>query len=172
MISENIAKAINQQIKEEEHSSRIYLSMASWCEANGYPGAATFLYAHSDEERIHQLKLVHFLNDRGGHATCMALEEPASEFESLRDVFEQVFKHEQFITQQINNLVGLCMKENDFTTANFLQWYVNEQIEEESLASTILDKFKLTQGEKGGLFHIDKELSSMAAAEASAEETA
>ncbi len=172
MISEKIAKAINKQIKEEEHSSRIYLSMASWCEANGYPGAATFLYAHSDEERMHQLKLLRFLNDRGGHATCLALEEPANKFKSLHDIFEQVYEHEKYISKQINDLVGLCMKENDYTTANFLQWYVTEQIEEESLATEILDKFNLAQGEKGGLFHIDKELASMAAAEAASEDEA
>ncbi len=169
MLSEKIQKAINNQIKDEEHSSRLYLSMASWCEVNGYPGAAAFLYEHSDEERMHQMKLFKFLNDRGGHATTAALDEPVSEFDSLQDVFEKVFEHEKYITGCINDLVGLCMKENDFTTANFLQWYVTEQIEEESLMSTILDKFRLAEGIKGGMFHIDKELEGMASAEASAE---
>ena len=84
-------------------------------------------------------------------------------------VFEEVLKHEIYITGRINDLVKLCMKENDFTTANFLQWYVTEQIEEESLARSILDKFNLAEGAKGGLFHIDKELESMAAAEAAEE---
>ena len=163
MLSEKIQKAINTQIKEEEHSSRLYLSMASWCEVNGYPGAAAFLYEHSDEERMHQMKLFKFLNDRGGHAITSALEEPASEFDSLQDVFEKVFEHEKFITGCINDLVGLSMKENDFTTANFLQWYVTEQIEEESMMSTILDKFRLADGIKGGMFHMDKELEGMAA---------
>lgn len=169
MISEKIQKAINKQIKEEEHSSRLYLSMASWCEVNGYPGAAVFLYEHSDEERMHQLKLFKFLNDRGGHAMTFALDEPASEFDSLQDVFEKVYEHEKYITSCINELVGLAMKENDFTTANFLQWYVTEQIEEESLMTTILDKFRMAEGMKGGLFHIDKELEGMAAAEAGGE---
>jgi len=168
MLSEKIQKAINTQIKEEEHSSRLYLSMASWCEVNGYPGAAVFLYQHSDEERMHQMKLFKFLNDRGGHAIAAALEEPASEFDSLQDVFEKVFEHEKFITGCINDLVGLSMKENDFTTANFLQWYVTEQIEEESMMSTILDKFRLAEGIKGGMFHMDKELEGMATAEAGA----
>jgi ferritin len=170
MISKTIEKAINEQIKAEEHSSRIYLSMASWCEVNGYPGAAAFLYEHSDEERMHQLKLVRYLNDRGGHALTMSLEEPPITFKSLQSLFEEVMKHEIYISKRINDLVGLCMKENDFTTSNFLQWYVTEQIEEESLVSNILDKFNLAKGEKGGLFHIDKELENMAAAEATAEE--
>lgn len=162
MISKKIEKEINEQIKREEDSSRIYLSMASWCETNGYPGAAEFLYEHSDEERMHQLKLLKFLNDRGGHAKVLQLDAPESGFKSLHDVFVKVHKHEQYITKCINDLYGMCMNENDYTTANFLQWYVNEQIEEESLTSAILDKFNLAKGEKGGLFHIDKELASMA----------
>jgi len=169
MISKTIEKAINEQIHAEEHSSRIYLSMASWCEVNGYPGAAAFLYEHSDEERMHMMKLIRYLNDRGGHALSMQLDEPPAAFESLEHLFQEIMKHEIYISGRINNLVGLCMKESDFTTANFLQWYVTEQIEEESLFSTILDKFKLAKGDKGGLFHIDKELENMAAAEAAGE---
>jgi ferritin len=172
MISKNIEKAIIDQITAEEHSSRIYLSMASWCEVNGFPGAAIFLYDHADEERMHMLKLVHYLNDRGGYAISEALEQPPFEFKSLKHVFEEVLKHEIYITGRINDLVKLSMKENDFTTANFLQWYVTEQIEEESLARSILDKFNLAEGAKGGLFHIDKELESMAAAEAAGGEEA
>jgi len=166
MISKAIEKAINEQIHAEEHSSRIYLSMASWCEVNGYPGAATFLYEHSDEERMHMMKLIRYQNDRGGHAISMKLEEPPAAFDSLEHLFNEIMKHEIYITSRINDLVGLCMKENDYTTANFLQWYVTEQTEEESLFSTILDKFNLAKGDKGGLFHIDKELENMAAAKA------
>ena len=140
--------------------------MASWCEVNGYAGAAEFLFEHATEEREHALKLLNYVNDRGGHAKVLALEEPASEFKSLQAVFEQVLQHEILVTSLINNLVALSMEEKDYTTHNFLQWFVMEQIEEESLARSILDKFKLTEGEKGGLFHLDKELSGMAAAEA------
>ena len=166
MLTEKLEKAIIEQIKAEEESSRLYLSMASWCEVNGYAGAADFLFEHATEERGHGLKLLNYVNDRGGHAKVLALEEPAAEFESLQAVFEQVLQHEILVTSLINNIVALSMEEKDYTTHNFLQWFVMEQIEEESLARSILDKFKLTEGEKGGLFHIDKELSGMAAAEA------
>jgi ferritin len=169
MLTEKLEKAIIEQIKAEEESSRLYLSMASWCEVNGYAGAADFLYEHATEEREHALKLLKYVNDRGGHAKVLALEEPAAVFNSLQAVFEQVLEHEIMVTSLINNLVALSMEEKDYTTHNFLQWFVMEQIEEESLARSILDKFKLTEGEKGGLFHIDKELSAMAAAEATAE---
>lgn len=166
MLSGKLEKAIIEQIRAEEESSRLYLSMASWCEVNGYAGAAAFLFDHATEERMHALKFLKFVNDRGGHARVLALEEPIAEFESLHKVFEKVLEHEILVTGLINNLVALSMEEKDFTTHNFLQWFVTEQIEEESLARTILDKFKLTEGEKGGLFHIDKELASIATAAA------
>lgn len=168
MLNSRLEKAIIEQIKAEEESSRLYLSMASWCEVNGYAGAAAFLFMHATEEREHSLKLLSYVNDRGGHACLMALEEPTAKFNSLHDVFEKVLEHELLVTSLINKLVEISMEEKDFNTLNFLQWYVTEQIEEESLARSIIDKFRLTEGEKGGLFHIDKELASMAAAEAAA----
>ncbi len=143
--------------------------MASWCEVQGFAGAAAFLFEHATEERDHALKFVKYVNDRGGHARPLALEEPEADFDSLQQVFEKVMDHEVLVTSLINNLVEMSMEEKDYTTHNFLQWYVTEQIEEESLVSGILDKFKLAAGEKGGLFHIDKELASMAAAEAAGE---
>jgi len=165
MISTKLEKAINEQIRVEEESSRIYMAMASWCEVQGYPGAAQFLYAHSDEERMHQIKLFKFLNDRGGHARLEALETPSCDFNSLKEVFDEVMKHEVFVTKCINELYEVALNEKDYTTAQFLQWYIEEQIEEESLVNGILDKMKLAGGEKGGIFHIDKELESLATAE-------
>lgn len=169
MLSKKLEKAINEQIKAEEESSRLYLSMASWCEVHGFAGAAAFLYEHATEEREHALKFVKYVNDRGGHARPLALEEPEADFDSLHQIFEKVMDHEILVTGLINNLVEMAIEEKDYTTHNFLQWYVTEQIEEESLVNGVLDKFKLAAGEKGGLFHIDKELASMAAAEAAGE---
>jgi len=169
MLSKKLENAIIEQIKAEEESSRLYLSMASWCDANGYAGAAAFLFAHATEERDHALKFLHYVNDRDGHARILGLEEPLAEFESLQSIFEQVLQHEVLVTSLINNLVALSIEEKDFTTHNFLQWFVTEQIEEESLARGILDKFKLAEGDKGGMFHIDKELAGLATAEAATE---
>lgn len=169
MLSKKLEKAINKQIQAEEESSRLYLSMASWCDANGYAGAAAFLYEHATEERDHALKLLSYVNDRDGHAKLLALEEPKTEWPTLQAIFEQVLEHEIMVTGLINNLVEIAFTEKDFNSYNFLQWFVTEQIEEESLVRGILDKFKLIEGEKGGLFHMDKELGDMAAAEAAAE---
>ncbi len=164
MIKENVENAINEQIKKEEYSSRLYLQMASWCEVNGFKGAADFLYAQADEERVHMLKFVHYLNDRGGHAKMMEIEQPPYEFKNITDIFEQVMEHEVFITNSINEVYEVTLNERDHTSGTFLQWFINEQIEEESTMSTILDKIKLIGDDKAGFFHIDKELESMAAA--------
>jgi ferritin len=161
MMNSKVQAAINKQIQKEEFSSRLYLAMAIWCEVNGYPGAAAFLYQHAEEERIHQMKFVHYVNDRGGKAELFEQEQPSADFSSLQDMFEQVLDHEEYITASINNLYALTLDEKDFTTGNFLQWFITEQLEEESLMRTILDKIKLVGADKAGMFHIDKELESM-----------
>jgi ferritin len=144
--------------------------MASWCEVKGLPGAARFLYQHSDEEREHQLKFVHFLNDRGGHAVLQAVDKPDAEFNSIEELFDKVLKHEQFVTKKINEMVDICLEERDHTTNSFLQWFVEEQIEEESLVQDVVDKIKLVGESKVGNFHIDMYLSQLADAEEAMEE--
>lgn len=161
MINLKVQSALNDQIKKEEFSSRLYLAMAIWCEQKGYPGAAKFLFSHADEERMHMLKLVHYINDRGGKAKIADIDQPNDEFSSLLDVFEKVMEHEKYITNSINSLYEVTVHEKDYTTMNFLQWYITEQLEEESLFNTVLDKIKLVGTDKAGMFHIDKELEGM-----------
>lgn len=170
MISKKLEAAINDQIALEEQSSRIYLAMASWCEVQGLSGAAKFLYQHSDEERMHQLKFVHYLNDRGGHAILQAVPQPGAEYKNMEELFDLVLKHEQHVSKKINDLVDICLEERDHTTNNFLQWFVTEQIEEESLVRSVVDKIKLVGESKVGNFHIDNFLAGLAAAEAAGEE--
>lgn len=164
MISKKIEEAINRQIKIEEHSSRLYMAMASWCETNGYMGTASFLYKQSDEERIHMLKFIKFLNDRGGYAQLQALDLPNAQYTSILDIFKNSLKHEEFVTGSINDIYAITLDEKDYTTGNFLQWYINEQIEEESTVHHIIDKIHLVGDDKAGMFHIDKELAGLAAA--------
>jgi ferritin len=164
MISKKIEEAINRQIKIEEHSSRLYMAMASWCETNGYMGTASFLYKQSDEERIHMLKFIKFLNDRGGYAQLQALDLPNAQYTSILDIFKNSLKHEEFVTGSINDIYAITLDEKDYTTGNFLQWYINEQIEEESTVHHIIDKIHLVGDDKAGMFHIDKELAALAAA--------
>ncbi len=164
MISKTVEKAINDQIKIEEESSRIYLAMASWLESKGFPGAAAFLYRQTEEERMHLLKFIKFLNDRGGNAQIKELKAPENKFKSLQDVFEKVLTHEEFVTASINKLYEITLNDKDFTTGNFLQWFITEQIEEESTMRSILDKMSLLGKEISGYYLIDKELAIMATA--------
>jgi len=158
MLSKKIEKALNKQIKIEAQSSQVYLSMASFAETQGFEGVAQFMYAHSDEERMHMLKLVKFVNERGGHATVPALEAPASMFGSFKDMFQTLFDHEVMVSESINDLVHITLEERDYATHNFLQWYVAEQIEEEALARNILDKINLIGDDKGGLYLFDNDV--------------
>mgnify|MGYP001815210521 FL=1 len=158
MVSEIIEKALNEQIRIEAESSQVYLSMASWAELQGFEGVASFMYAHSDEERMHMLKLVKFVNERGGHAQVSALEKPPVEFGSFKEMFQTLFDHEVMVSQKINELVGITLEQRDYATHNFLQWYVAEQIEEEALARNILDKINLIGDDKGGLYLFDNDV--------------
>ncbi len=158
MLTKNIEKALNEQIKLEHESSQIYLSMASWAEERGFEGVASFMYAHSDEEREHMLKLFKFVNERGGHAVVSALTAPPVSFGSLKKMFKTLFDHEVMISKKINDLVDITLQEKDYATHNFLQWYVSEQIEEESLARNILDKINLIGDDKGGLYLFDNDV--------------
>lgn len=158
MLSENIAQALNEQIGIEAYSSRFYLSMASWADAQGLNGVSAFFYRQSDEERAHMLKLIKYVNERGGRAEIGALEKPPSEFESVFEVFQNLVDHEVEVTTSINGVVQKCLEEKDYTTHNFMQWYVAEQIEEESMATNLLDKIKLIGNDKGGLYLFDRDL--------------
>lgn len=163
MLSSKVSIALNKQIELEAASSQYYLAMASWAETQGMNGVAGFLYTHADEERAHMLKLIKFVNERGGQGIVPALEQPPAKFKSVKAVFEEVLKHELKVTLEINKLVEITLKEKDYTTHNFLQWYVSEQIEEESLARNVVDKLKLIGDDKGGLYFFDRDMGSMAA---------
>ena len=158
MLKPIIEKALNKQIELEASSSQYYLSMASWTESQGLSGTSSFLYQHSDEERMHMLKLVKFINERGGTAVIPSLSKPPTTFKSLKQVFESLLEHELNVTDSINNIVGLCLDEKDFTTHNFMQWYVAEQLEEEALARTTIDKLNMIGTDKGGLYLFDRDL--------------
>ncbi|MBI2968723.1 MAG: ferritin [Bacteroidetes bacterium] len=158
MISKKIEAALNKQVESEAISSQIYLAMASWVETQGLTGTCQFLYKHSDEERLHMLKLIRFLNERGRHGIVPQVKQPFKTFESLSAVFRQILEHEIHVTQEINNIISLCLQEKDYTTHNFMQYYVAEQIEEERVAKSILDKLNLIGDDKGGLYLFDRDM--------------
>jgi len=158
----SIEKIINVQIEKESYSSHLYLSMASWAETAGYEGIAQWLYVQAEEERLHMLKFIHYVNERGGNSLISAIKVPPAKFKDVAEVFQLVLKHEEFITASINDIVDVCNKEKDFTTLNFVQWYVAEQIQEEKSARAIIDKIKLLG--KQNLYLLDKDIMAMRAA--------
>ncbi|MBI1289558.1 MAG: ferritin [Flavobacteriales bacterium] len=160
MLDKKIEKLLNHQIELEFESSQYYLSMASWAEKSGLNGISSFLYTQADEERVHMLKLFHYINDRGGHALVPTIGAPPKEYKDAREIFTKVLQHEQIVTKEINDLVDTCLKQKDYTTHNFLQWYVSEQIEEERLAQTLIDKLDLIGSDKGGMYLFDRDLAS------------
>lgn len=152
---------LNKQIGLEGQSSSYYLSMASWCEKTGYANSAEFLYRHSEEERMHMIKLFHYVNDAGGHAKQPDITDIRHDFDSLREIFELILQHEIFVTKSINELVDHCFSIKDFTTFHFLQWYVTEQREEETLARRALELFDIIGEDGVGLWTIDGEIANL-----------
>ncbi len=169
MLSKKLEKALNDQIRIEAESSQTYLSMASWAEVKGLEGISQFMYKHSDEERMHMLKLVKYVNERGGHALISDLKAPKTDFGTFQKMFEELYQHEIFVSKSINDLVHVSLEEKDYATHNFLQWYVAEQIEEEALARTILDKINLIGNDKGGLYLFDRDVKLITVESAAAE---
>jgi len=166
MLTKKLETALNNQVKLEGDSSQIYLAMASWAEVKGFEGIATFMYNQADEERMHMLKLVKYINQRGGEAEIPQVDKPYLDHTSFKTLFTQLFEHEVFVSQSINELVHISLQEKDYATHNFLQWYVAEQIEEESTARTILDKINLIGDDKGGLYLFDTDMKSFTGGQA------
>ncbi len=159
MLSKPIQEALNKQVQMEAESSQAYLAMASWAEIQpGLQGVTEFFYQQSDEERGHMLKLMRFINERGGFGLTPALEQPIVTFKSIKNVFDEFLKHELKVSSSINELVHLSLTEKDYATHNFLQWYVNEQMEEERVARTLNEKLELVGDDKGGLYLFDRDI--------------
>mgnify|MGYP001613912399 FL=1 len=156
MLSKKIESALNKQIAQESFASSYYLSMASWCEFKGLEGAAGFLYRQSAEERSHMLKIFKYVNESGGHAISPEINKSPDNYKSVVEVFKLALKQEQQNTTSINQLIDLCLRDKDYSTFNFLQWYVSEQHEEEMVFKNILDKIEIIGTDGKGIYMIDK----------------
>jgi ferritin len=170
MLNKKVEKILNEQVEKEGYSSSLYLAMASWAEVKGMAGVAEWLYIQSDEERLHMLKFIKYINERGGKAVIPSFKEPGKEFTAVKKMFEEVLKHEQFITDSINKIIAVCVAEKDFTTQNWVQWFVNEQIEEEANATKILDKLNLLGD--NNLYLFDRDIMSLRTATGAGNNTA
>ncbi len=168
MLNPKVEEILNVQVDKEGYSSNLYLSMASWAENNGFQGVSDWLYAQADEERLHMLKIVKYINERGGTAKIPAVKEPPTEFDNIKKMFDAVMEHEQFITNSINEIVAVCIEQKDYTTNNWMQWFVTEQIEEEASVQAIIDKLKLIGD--GNLYLFDRDIMGMRGTSSSATE--
>ena len=158
MLTQKMLQRLNEQVNLEMYSSNIYLSMSAWCANKGLQGSANFLKDHSKEELSHAYKLFDYINETGSMAVIDTIAKPQNEFASLQDVFQRTYNHELVVSKSILDLVDTAMGEKDYSTFNFLQWYVSEQHEEEKLFKEILDKFEIIGMEGRGLFMIDREI--------------
>ena len=156
MLNKKIEDICNRQVEREGFSSSLYLAMASWAETNGLSGVAGWMYNQSDEERIHMLKFIKYINERGGKAVMPALKKPNGDYKNVEDIFKEVLKHEEFITASINEMVALTLELKDFNTQNFLQWFVMEQVEEEASVRIVLDKLRLVG--KNNMYEFDRDI--------------
>ena len=161
MLTEKLYNAMNEQMMLEFASSNLYKSMASWCESKGFKGSARFLNDHANEEMEHMEKLFAYINKTGNRAIIGEIKAPKSEFGTVREVFEETYKHEQFITKQIFALADLSLELKDYSTFSFLQWYTAEQHEEEALFHGIIEKFDIIGDQGRGLFMIDREIGNL-----------
>lgn len=161
MLKENLLKMLNDQINLEFYSSNLYLQMSSWFISHGMEGCGRFMREHAEEERVHMMRLFDYVNETGAYAILGKIDQPTIEYKTVQEVFEATLKHEQFITSKINELAGEAFRGNDFSTFNFLQWYISEQHEEEQLFKGILDKINIIGNDERALFFIDQEVAKL-----------
>lgn len=161
MLNKKIEKALNDQVAREAQSSFHYLAMASWLEHNGFMGTSRFLYNQVQEEYMHMMKLFHYVNEAGGSALAPAVKQAGHNYKSYASLFAEILETEQKVSSAIHDLVDLCLKEKDYTTFNFLQWYVSEQLEEENLFKEINDKIKMLGDSRDSLYLLDRDLETM-----------
>ncbi len=158
MISKRILDKLNEQIKKEFYSSYLYLAMSTWCKTSSLEGFAQWLRVQAEEEHGHGMKILGFIEDRGGQVVLETIEQPPASFESVRQIFEKALGHERFVTKSINEICELSDAEKDYATKDFLGWFVREQIEEEANAQLICDKLKMIGDSAGSLLYLDKEM--------------
>jgi ferritin len=158
MINKKMEQALNDQINAELYSAYLYLAMEAYFESQNLPGLAKWMRAQTQEEVMHAMKIYDYVNERGGRVVLESIAKPPAKWESPLAAFEAAYKHEQLVTGRINDLVDLAIKEKDHAANTFLQWFVNEQVEEETSADTVVQQLKMAEGAAGALFMIDREL--------------
>ncbi len=157
MIKSELNDLLNRQINAEFHAAYLYLAMATYFESLDLTGFANWMRVQFEEEQFHAMKFYNYLLERDGNITLEAIEKPESDFSSIVDVFEKSLAHEQKITGMINDIMAAAVAANDFATVNFLQWFVEEQVEEEAAVKTILAQLRMVDGKGHAILMFDRE---------------
>ena len=158
MVSKVMQDALNEQINKEMFSAYLYLSMSAYFDTKNLAGMSQWMKMQSEEENLHAMKFYDFLLRVGGNVKLSAIDAPQTEWESAQKVFEDSLEHEKFISKSIHTLMDLAIEEKDHPTKSFLQWFVDEQVEEEANVSEIIDTLKLIDGQGNGIFMLDREM--------------
>ena len=158
MLGKAVEEAMNEQMKNEFFAAYQYLSMAAYCESQNLPGFAHWMRTQAREETEHAMKFYDFILDRNGRVVLQGIDGPVVEFGSPLEVFERALEHEQKVTAMINDLYGLAVRENDYASQTFLQWFVTEQVEEEKNTGDVLETLKMIGDKSEALFLLDREL--------------
>ena len=169
MLSETMVEKLNKQINLEFYSSNLYLQMSAWCEFKALEGCAEFLRLHAEEEMGHMHRLFKYVADTGALAILGTIQAPKADYADPIELFKDILAHEQHITKQINELAHFAFEDKDYSTFNFLQWYVGEQHEEEKLFKSIIDKLEMIGTDGNGLYFFDKEMANLTNGNASAQ---
>ncbi|MHA7964514.1 ferritin [Paenibacillus sp. CAU 1782] len=156
-MNDNLAKALNDQMNFEFYSAHVYLAMAAYCSGDSLDGFANFFIVQAEEERFHAMKIYKFLNDRGRRATLDALPEPSNEYSSMLHAFQQGYKHEQQNTKRFYDLSDIALNDREHATINFLKWFIDEQVEEEALFDSIINKLKRIDKDSNAFYMLDAE---------------
>jgi ferritin len=168
MISPEMEKALLSQLNDEFSSAYLYLAMSAYCSHLEFNGAAGWFKLQYEEEHVHATRIYNYLVEQGVQIVLGALSKPPSEYGKLLDVFKTSLSHEQSMTARLNDLSDQALKEKDHATYNLLQWFVNEQVEEEATLGGVISKLKLVKDDGYGLLMIDNELGTRKTAAASA----
>jgi len=160
MLKEKMLDALNEQINAEQYSALLYLSMSAWFQDKGLPGFANWMYVQYQEELTHANKFFNYVNERSGKVVLKAIDQMPTEWSGIIEIFEATLQHEQHVTALIDNLLDIAIEQKDHAAQSFLQWFVDEQVEEEANVKEILDTLKLINGQGNGIFMLDREMRS------------
>ncbi len=158
MLSNYLLDKLNDQMNYEFFSSQVYLAMASYCSSEGYDGFANFFIVQAEEEKFHAMKIFNYINRRGKRAIISGMENPVNDYASLLDAFEHAYAHEQSVTKRIYELSDIAFNEREHATMNFLKWFIDEQVEEESMFDSIIQKLRRIDNDSNAFYMLDAEL--------------